>query len=89
MQEDVTDTETVYKELLLLSNELKLIKKNQIPSQALDESIDIMAGNQKVDRANSISQSEASQDLENIMMVPDDMAFGEQGDEYDDTDVFD
>ena len=37
MQKETDDLENVYKELLLLSNELKVIKRNMVPSSMLEE----------------------------------------------------
>lgn len=37
MQTETDELENVYKELLLLSNEMKVIKRNMVPSKALDD----------------------------------------------------
>lgn len=36
-QEETEDLENVYKELLLLCNELKVIKKNEVPAMDTEE----------------------------------------------------
>lgn len=42
MQTETDELESVYKELLLLCNEMKVIKKNQVPSSALHEDYEII-----------------------------------------------
>ena len=89
MQEDVNGTHAVYQDLLLLSNELKVIKQNQVASMAFEKETK-STENKTTPKSRTISlASMDSQDLENIMTVPDDMADGDKGLEFEDHDIFD
>lgn len=77
MQEDTEKLESIYKELLLLTNELKLIKKNELPTLEYGT-----AGTPRnKDRTKSDAMSQYSQDIEMMIDMPEDVdgGFG-QGD---------
>jgi len=84
MQNETDELENVYKELLLLTNEMKVIKRNMVPCQALNEENDLqhISPRNRNDAASELSQ-------EMVMDVPDDLglAEGEQGDHYYESDV--
>lgn len=69
-QEETEDLENVYKELLLLSNELKVIKKNEVPAMDNDEEWQQSPTNA---RSESAAMSAMSAELEMMMMdAPED-----------------
>jgi len=80
MQEDTEKLESIYKELLLLTNELKLIKKNELPSIEFGT-----AGTPRgKERTKSDAMSQYSQEIEMMVDMPADFDGGfEQGDSND------
>lgn len=71
MQEETEELENVYKDLLLLSNEFKVMKKNFEPTESIAEG---MVLSETMARSKSDAMSQISHDVEMIMDVPDDFA---------------
>ena len=68
MQQETEELENIYKELLLLSTEFKLIKKNEVNDEDAEERKNPGSINQNDSDAGSIM----SMELEMMMDVPDD-----------------
>jgi len=82
MQEETEDLENVYKELLLLFNEFKVIKKNEVHS--------VFEEGWEKNPTNGRSKSDTSAmsyDMDMMMDAPDDVDEDEQGKGH--ADVFD
>ena len=72
MQRETEEFENIYKELLLLSTEFKLIKKNELSDEDDDEHKNYRKSGSINDGANSEGGSLMSMELEMMMEVPDD-----------------
>ena len=72
MQRETEELENIYKELLLLSTEFKLIKKNEIDDEDAEEHKNYKKTGSINDGANSDGGSLMSMELEMMMDVPDD-----------------
>ena len=72
MQRETEELENIYKELLLLSTEFKLIKKNELSDEDGEEHRNYKKSGSINDCANSDGGSLMSMELEMMMEVPDD-----------------
>jgi hypothetical protein len=72
MQEETENLENVYKELLLLSNEFKVIKRNEVPSA-------FEGAWQSPTNGRTASDTMSAMSMDMMMDVPDDVDEEEQG----------
>ena len=72
MQRETEELDNIYKELLLLSTEFKLIKKNECSDEDDEENKNYKKSSSINDGANSDGGSLMSMELEMMMDVPDD-----------------